>query len=479
MTELAHSEPAAFSLLIVEDEPNLRAALIAMVALEGFATLEASTMEEARKVLAESRVDAVLVDLTLPDGSGLDLIGEPHSQPEPEYVVVTGDATAETAVQALRRGALDYLTKPVDRSRLRSVLTNLQRTRALKTDVSDLRDHLRELGRFGKMVGRSEPMQKVYALIQRVAPTDAAVFVTGESGTGKELVAETIHSLSARRARPFLALNCGAMAPTLIESELFGHEKGSFTGAERRRLGYFERANGSTLFLDEITEMPLDLQVKLLRVLEANVVTRVGGTEPIPVDVRIIAASNRDPLKAVANGTLREDLLYRLNVFPIELPPLRSRGADVTLLAERFLDEVNARQSTQKSFTPRALARLQATSWPGNVRELKNVVERAAILADDAIDVDALPSLKAAEPVTSDATLRIRVGSPLAEVERRLILSTLEALNGNKRQAAEALGISLKTLYSRLNVYQGHGHNEKPRDSASRVPIVKEDDASS
>ena len=367
---------------------------------------EASTLEEARKRLAETSPDAVLVDLTLPDGSGLDLLGEPATDGAPEYIVVTGDAAAETAVQALKRGALDYLTKPVDRARLRSVLANVRRTRVLKEEVVGLRGQLRDFGRFGRLVGRSESMQKVYELIERVAPTDACVFVTGESGTGKELVAETVHLLSRRRSEAFLAVNCGAMAPTLIESEFFGHEKGSFTGADRRRIGYFERANGGTLFLDEITEMPQELQVKLLRVLEVGAVTRVGATEPTPVNVRVVAASNRDPAQAVAKGQLREDLLYRLNVFPIELPPLRTRGEDVALLAEHFLEQVNAREGTRKRFSPRALARLQALSWPGNVRELKNAVERAAILADVTIDAETLPVPQADTPLADDATLR-------------------------------------------------------------------------
>jgi DNA-binding NtrC family response regulator len=244
------------------------------------------------------------------------------------------------------------------------------------------------------------------------------------------------------------------MAPTLIESELFGHEKGSFTGADRRRIGYFERADGGTLFLDEITEMPQELQVKLLRVLEVGAITRVGASERIPVDVRIIAASNRDPAEAVAEGRLREDLLYRLNVFPIELPPLRARADDLALLAEHFLAQVNARDSTRKRFAPGALARIKALAWPGNVRELKNAVERAAILADVTIDAGALPQPQVEEPIAGDAALQVRVGTPLEDVERSVILATLESLGGNKRRTAEVLGISLKTLYNRLNVYQ-------------------------
>ncbi len=457
------------SVLVVEDDANLRSALATLVCRErdGNACAEAASLGEAKKQLETGRFDAVLVDLSLPDGSGLDLLGHPEALAPAEYIVVTGDASAETAVQALRRGALDYLTKPVDRTRLCSVLANVARTRMLKSEVHGLRGQLRDLGRFGSMVGRSEPMQKVYELIERVGPTDASVFVTGESGTGKELVAETVHRLSRRAAKPLLAVNCGAMSPTLIESELFGHEKGAFTGADRRREGYFERANGGTLFLDELTEMPLDLQIKLLRVLEAGVVTRVGATEPIEVDVRVIAASNRDPMAVVADGNLREDLFYRLNVFPIALPPLRERGADVALLAEHFLAALNAREGSAKHFTSAALERLGAMAFPGNVRELKNVVERSAILADERIDVDAFPGSAAAQPEPEEpSTLQVRVGTSLAEAERRLILATLASVGDDKKRAAKILGISLKTLYNRLNVYEAMAGTRSDDESA-------------
>jgi DNA-binding NtrC family response regulator len=461
MTETTHR----LQILVVEDDANLREALAALVAAQEAEARPAASVEEARTLLAKAEFDAALVDLTLPDGSGLELLGDPDARGRPEYIVITGDATAETAVQALRRGALDYLTKPVDRSRLRSALENVRRTRALRHEVSDLREQLRELGCFGPMVGRSEAMQKVYGLIERVAPTDASVFVVGESGTGKELVAEAIHRLSGRKSRPFVAVNCGAMAPTLIESELFGHEKGSFTGADRRRAGYFERADGGTLFLDEITEMPSELQVKLLRVLESGTVTRVGATESVAVDTRIIAASNRNLADTVAEGEFREDLLYRLNVFPIELPPLRQRAGDVALLAEHFLAVLNARDGDAKRLTPRALRRLEQQPWPGNVRELKNLVERLWILADTEIDQDAIPSAVGASPAPSDDTvLEVRVGTALDEVERRMILATLDSLDGNKKRAAKQLGISLKTLYNRLAVYGASaGQGEKTR----------------
>jgi two-component system response regulator AtoC len=334
------------------------------------------------------------------------------------------------------------------------VAADAQRTWKLGHEVVDLHSPFDQRGRFGPLIGRSAALQKVYALIGRVAPTEAGVFVTGESGTGKELVAETIHRLSRRRSKPFVALNCGALAPSLIESELFGHEKGSFTGADRLRVGYFERANGGTLFLDEVTEMPQPLQVKLLRALEARAVTRVGGTELTAVDVRIVAASNRRPADAVARGQLREDLLYRLNVFPIELPPLRMREDDAVLLAEHFLERVNSREGSRKRFTARALAHVKMLSWPGNVRELENAVERAAILADEIIDAETLPRLGSRELIARDAVLQVPVGTSLDAIERSVILATFESLGRDKRRTAAVLGISLKTLYSRLNVYR-------------------------
>jgi DNA-binding NtrC family response regulator len=266
-------------------------------------------------------------------------------------------------------------------------------------------------------------------------------------------VAETLHALSRRRKGPFLPLNCGAISPNLIESELFGHERGSFTGAERTHKGYFERAAGGTIFLDEITEMPFELQVKLLRVLETAAVIRIGGERPLPVDVRVIAATNRPPEEALAQGKLREDLLYRLKVFPLHLPPLRERGDDVELLSEHFLELLNTAEGVAKVFSRAALQRLRAHGWPGNVRELKNLIHHAFILADDEIGVDCLPGI-GGEDLQSGTSLHVRVGISLSEADRRLILATLNECGGDKRRAATVLGISLKTLYNRLKVYQ-------------------------
>jgi DNA-binding NtrC family response regulator len=325
---------------VVDDDVNFRSGLAELVQREGFTVAIAGTLAEAKPTLAEDPPDVVLMDLGLPDGGGLDLLEIPPPGARIEFIVITGIASVESAVDALRNGVLDYLTKPVDIPRLKSVLANLTRTTGLKVEIGSRRKQLRELGRFGRLIGGSSAMQRVYDLIARVAPTNASVLLTGESGTGKEMVADDPRAEPPRRG-PFLPLNCGAMPAGLVESELFGHERGSFTGATQLRRGHFERASGGTLMLDEIADMPIELQVKLLRVLETGAAIRVGGDTPVQVDARVIAATNRSPEQAVADGKLREDLLYRLNVFPIELPPLRDRGSDIELLAAFFLEELN------------------------------------------------------------------------------------------------------------------------------------------
>ena len=352
--------------LLVDDDPNQLRGLGELVEREGFATRLAATVAEARTLLDERLPDVILTDLVLPDGSGLDLLKVLQEEStKTQLVLVTGNATVESAVDALRMGVTDYLTKPIDLPRLKTVLANVARTLEYTGEIGALRDELRKLGRFGPMIGGSAAMQEVYDLIGKVAPTEATVLVTGESGTGKELVAQTIHELSRRRKAPFLAVNCGAVSPNLIESELFGHERGSFTGAGQRHRGHFERASGGTLFLDEITEMPLELQVKLLRVLETGEVLRVGGDQAVQADVRVIAATNRNPAQAVAEGQLREDLFYRLNVFPIGLPPLRDRAGDITLLAQHFLGVLNEAESTRKRFSASALRAARASRLAG------------------------------------------------------------------------------------------------------------------
>jgi len=437
--------------LIVDDDPGFLAGLSELVKREGFAVQSVSSLEQARAELAANPPDILLVDLHLPGGSGLSLLDGLEPASAPEVVLITGAASVETAVDALRRGVADYLTKPVDFARVKMALGTVTRALEMRGQIGTLRGELRKLGRFGALVGASPPMQKVYDLISRVAGTDASILISGETGTGKELVAETIHGLSRRSKEAFLPVNCGALSAQLIESELFGHERGSFTGADRTHKGYFERADGGTLFLDEITEAP-DIQIRLLRALETSKVTRVGGSEAVKVDVRVVAATSRRVDEAIAAGKLREDLYYRLNVFPILLPPLRERGDDVELLAEKFLSELNQAEGTAKHFTRACLERLRRHSWPGNVRELQNVVRRAFILAEADVGVDSLP-LGVTEELAA-ASLVTRLGTSIAEAERRLILATLEHCDGNKRKAADVLKVSLKTLYSRLNEYQ-------------------------
>jgi two-component system response regulator AtoC len=443
--------------LAVDDDPNFLSALAELIEGQGFTTNTALNLRDARAQVSHRAPDVALIDLYLPDGSGIDLLKDLEGGASTEVVLMTGHADVESAVQALRLGASDYLTKPLDIGRLKNILASVASVQPSSAAAQPARaeegPEPQEVGRLGLLLGASEPMLQVYEMMNRVAPTDATVFLIGESGTGKDLAATTLHHLSRRARAPFLPLNCGAISPTLIESELFGHERGSFTGAQRRHHGYFERAHGGTLFLDEISEMPIELQVKLLRVLETGTVARIGGDQQVEIDVRVIAATNRDPLKAVGDGKLREDLLYRLQVFPVLMPPLRERSGDVELLATFFLDQLNERQGTRKSFSADAMDRLQNHSWPGNVRELKNVIHRAFIMADEDITPRSLPREVGGES-GSLRSLHFNVGASISDVEQRLIMATLDAYAGNKRKTAEVLGVSLKTLYNRLNLYR-------------------------
>ncbi|TAM06848.1 MAG: sigma-54-dependent Fis family transcriptional regulator [Paraburkholderia sp.] len=452
--------------LIVDDDAGTREALAAVVGDDGLTTAQAGDLREARIQLVRQTPDVVFADLKLPDGSGTELFQDLDPRSGVELVVITGHASVETAVDALKAGAIDYLVKPINLQRVKAILNRLPRAGDLKAEIGTLRGELRRMGRFGLMLGSSTAMQEVYDQIGRVAPTPASVMLVGESGTGKELAAQTIHQLSLRRKQEFLAVNCGAISPNLIESEMFGHERGSFTGADRQHKGYFERANGGTLFLDEITEMPVELQVKLLRVLETGMFMRVGTTREIETDVRLIAATNRDPEQAVAEGKLRLDLYHRLNVFPINLPPLRERGKDVGLLAQSFLDELNERHGTKRQFPAAVREMLAAYPWPGNVRELKNYVQRAHIMASADGDLTAAVPLQISLSKSMAGTaVTIPFGTSLADADRQLILATLEQCGGVKTRAAEILGISLKTLYNRLVEYgneRGKGEADDP-----------------
>jgi two-component system response regulator AtoC len=443
--------------LIVDDHSETLSSLADLIEREGFTTARAKSLQAARDQLKGQAPDVILLDLNLPDGRGMSLLDELDPASSPAIVLITGQASVNTAVEALRRGVTDYLTKPLDLGRLRAILADIGRTGGLKREIEDLRSDLSAQGRFGVLVGTSPRMREVYDQISRVAPTSATVMIVGDSGTGKELVARTVHNLSRRRHGPFVALNCGAISPSLIESELFGHEKGSFTGAERRHKGVFEQATRGTLFLDEITEMPAELQVKLLRVLETGTFTRTGGEGELTVDIRFIAATNRNPEEAVQQGRLREDLFYRLKVFQLNLPRLRDRIDDVPLLAEQFLKQIGEAEGEARHLSAEALAILREYPWPGNVRELKNAMYSAYIMASSDLTPACFPQeirQPASAQPRNDHTVPIHVGMPLAEVERRIIVATLSHFDGSKAQAAEVLGISLKTLYNRLQEYR-------------------------
>ena len=443
--------------LIVEDDADSARMMAALVGAEGFSAATARSLRDARRQMALQQPDLVLLDLRLPDGNGMALLDDQDLIGNSEVVLMTGHASLETSIQALRYGAADYLIKPISAKQLQSILSRVTRPSVLRAEVDSLNEDLQRTGRFGHLVGRSEPMKRVYEQVARVAGTSVTVFITGESGTGKELVAHTVHDLSRRRARPFLAVNCGAISPNLIESEIFGHERGSFTGAERQHQGFFERAHGGTLFLDEITEMPLALQVKLLRVLETGTFMRVGSTTPQETDVRVIAATNRDPAQAVASGALREDLFYRLNVFPDRAAAAAraARGHPAAGLAFPAGDRPARRRRSSAPHRLRSSGWPQYR-WPGNVRELRNVLQRAYVMtAGDEISDQWLPRDVLAEPARGAAAgkLEVAVGTPLAAVERQVILATLEHFGHQKERTAAALGVSLKTLYNRLKEY--------------------------
>jgi DNA-binding NtrC family response regulator len=373
--------------LIVEDDLSTRKGIEESIKDLGLEPRSVGTCKEAAKVLEEFDPRILIVDIHLPDGDGIEILRAAlEKDPEREGVVITGQGSIDNAIEALRAGAFDYLLKPLRPAQFEVVFKRLADRRRLETEVETLRAELQETGRLGDLVGRSGPMTKIFEIIRRVARSNAPVLITGASGTGKEVAARTIHRLSRRGGKPFVAFNCGAISPTLIESELFGHERGSFTGADKRRVGYFEEAMGGTLFLDEITEMGAELQVKLLRVLEDHTLRRVGGSNEIKVDVRLISATNRDPREAMKEKKLREDLYYRLNVFPIALPPLTERRDDIPLLAEHFRKLIEEQEKAGVTgWDPGAIELLNSYDWPGNVRELRNIVHRAYVMTEGKI----------------------------------------------------------------------------------------------
>ncbi|MGE0449514.1 MAG: sigma-54-dependent transcriptional regulator [Vicinamibacterales bacterium] len=451
----AASPAVAERVLIVEDDPAARVGLEQLVRSWGFLADSASDGEEALQKVTTFRPAIVISDLVMPRLDGLGLLRALHAQgADVTTLLLTAQGTVETAVEAMKEGAYDYLTKPVDIQRLKILLDKIVERLETLREVKALRRQLREHGTFGTMIGNSGEMRKIYAVVEQAAPTSASVLINGESGTGKELVAQTVHQLSPRAAFPFVAINCAAIPETLLESEIFGHEKGAFTGAADRRQGCFELADRGTLFLDEIGEMTPSTQVKLLRVLQERRFRRLGGRNEQAVDVRVIAATNIDPAEAVAKGKLREDLFYRLNVFALTLPPLRERKDDLPLLIQSFVSEFNTRNQKSIAGVDQAAMRvLEQYNWPGNVRELRNVIERATILAPGPfIESRHLPPTLLNEPLPQhQPQVALAPGTTVEEAERRLIMMTLEHTRDNKTRAAEILGISLKTLHNKLN----------------------------
>jgi DNA-binding NtrC family response regulator len=458
--EIETQPPAPERVLIVEDDPSTRSGLSELVQAWGFQTDEAGDGEDAMRKVTTFRPAIIVSDLVMPRMGGADLLRALKDQlSDITFILLTAQGTVESAVEAIKEGAYDYLSKPVDPQRLQILLQKAVERQETLREVRHLRRQLREQGSFGRIIGNSPGIRKVYRVIEQSAPTGASVLISGESGTGKELIAQTIHELSPRASFPFVAINCAAIPETLLESEIFGHEKGAFTGASDRRTGVFELAHRGTLFLDEIAEMMPATQVKLLRVLQERIFRRLGGRQEIAVDVRVIAATNVNPHEAVSTGKLREDLYYRLNVFALDLPPLRERNEDIPLLVQSFLAEFNRTNGKGiRAVDQDAMHILEHYPWPGNIRELRNVIERATILAEsEFIEPRHLPPTLLERGEESLPTLTLSPGTTVDEAERRLILLTLDHTRNNKTRAAEILGISLKTLHNKLNRMKDEG----------------------
>jgi DNA-binding NtrC family response regulator len=450
-------KPVALSVMVVDDHLASAEGLRDYLQEWGHEARTAGGVAEAIALLEGWRPDAVVCDLRMPPGpGGLELLREVRARdPWIGFIMLTGHGSIEDAVLATRDGAFDFLSKPVDLERLRLLLERLAERNEMRSEVARLRQKLATLGEAGTMVSRSIAMSKLAEVMDRVAPSAASVLITGESGSGKDFVAQILHDLSGRARAPFVAVNCPAIPEALLESELFGHERGAFTGALAERAGLFEHAAGGTLFLDEITEMTTGLQAKLLRVLETRRFRRVGGRDEKLADLRIVAATNRDAEQAVKEGRLREDLFYRLNVFHLHVPPLRERREDIAPLVARFIAAyAEQNQKPVEGVSNEAMAALERYDWPGNVRELRNAIERAVVLAHgSAIELSDLPQRVARPVVVIERGRFGRSVEPLEELERRAIMEALEAFGNNKTQAARALGISLKTLHNKLKRY--------------------------
>ena len=454
--------PSPERILIVEDEENARRGYEALLRKWGFEVLGVESAEAALENMPDFAPDALIADVELPGMNGLELLERLRDAGDLQHlpaILITGKGSEERVVSAIQSGAFWYIEKPLKASILRALLDRALGLERGRRQVAALTHDLREAGRLGDMVGRSKPMQDVMRVVEQVAPSMASVLITGETGSGKEILARTIHRLSPRSNRPFVAINCSAIPESLMESEIFGHERGAFTGAAERRLGCFELADGGTLLLDEIGEMPAPTQTKLLRVLEDHKVRRIGSKTETPVDVRVLAATNKDPDRAVGKGELRQDLYFRLNVFHIHLPALREHKEDIPPLIEEMLRDLNEKYHRQiRGVSAEVLEQFKGYTWPGNVRELRNIIERAVIVCDrDLIGRAHLPEeFGRANPLGAAelSALRFPIGTTVEAAERELILQTLAATQNNKTRAAELLGISLKTLHNKLKEYE-------------------------
>lgn len=444
--------------LVVDDEANERNGLAELLQGWGYATDTAVNGREAAEKIPGFDPVVVICDLRMPEIGGMELLRQTrHSQPSPSFIMLSGQGTIEEAVEAVKLGAFNFLEKPVDIKKLQVELRNCMERRMNERALEIAQRRLRDAGILGSLVGKSKKMQQVMSLITQVAPSSASVLITGESGTGKELAARTIHDLSSRRLNPFVAVNCAAIPESLMESEIFGHEKGAFTGAMDRRAGCFELADGGTLLLDEIGEMPVGTQAKLLRVLEDSRVRRLGSKAEIVTDVRVLAATNKTPEEAVSSGHLRSDLYFRLNVVHIVMPPLREHLEDLESLVMTLLEDLNRKhQKSVKVIDSGVLDLFKRHTWPGNVRELRNTIERAVVVCPgNALRAaDLSPEFGRVAPAHADGDLTLRAGLTVADAERLLIRETLVYTGNNKTRAAEILGISLKTLHNKLKEYE-------------------------
>jgi len=446
------------SVLVVDDDPAHRTMLRTLLTGWGYAIDEADDGSAAIERVHEQAFDLIMMDIRMVKVSGLEALAEIKAlNPAIPIIIMTAYSSVESAVEALKSGAYDYLTKPLDFDELRLVMERAMEHSHLREENRLLRETLGAHFDTQHIIGRSVPMMRLMETVAQVAPSEATALITGESGTGKEMIAGAIHFNSPRKDGPFVKINCAAITETLLESELFGHEKGAFTGAHRQKEGRFRQAHGGSLFLDEISEMSLAMQVKLLRVLQEREITRVGGEEVIKVDVRIIAATNTDLAREIEEGRFREDLYYRLNVVALEMPPLRERREDIPLLAQHFLEALSKENRKNiKGFTPQAMDRLVKYDWPGNVRELMNAVERGVVLSRSPyLDEEVLSLISSDELSSQDISSGdgLNADMPLDEVEKATILKTLESAGGNKSEAARRLGITRRTLHKRLKLY--------------------------